>query len=209
MDALPIFANTKVSAVFGLNTELGLRVLGDKPGLSADTIQKAINEIQPLPKDAKKIHLLGSLLFKIAMLGVAEGVDAKVPVIKIVQLGGDPNIQNKQGVTPLIIASKKGNLTMVEALLNLDDIDLDITDSGGKTAYQYAMDNRDFAKEKSPEQDRYGRIQHMISEKANPLPPSIPNSIYNIPSNHSNLRKRRGGSRKRKSRQNRSRKLRR
>jgi hypothetical protein len=64
MDALPIFANTKVSAVFGFDTELGLRVLGDRPGLSVDTIQKAINEIEPLPKDAKKYIYLDHFYLK-------------------------------------------------------------------------------------------------------------------------------------------------
>jgi hypothetical protein len=32
------------------------------------------------------------------MLGVAKGVDVKLPILNIVRLGGNPNIQNKQGV---------------------------------------------------------------------------------------------------------------
>jgi hypothetical protein len=234
MDALPELP-TIIKTYGGTRLiEPEIKHLGDRPGLSADTIQKAITEIDREKNSEQKKGLFGLLLFRIAVLGVAKGVDAKLPILNIVKLGANRNIKNKQGVTPLIIASMKGNVEIVEALLNLDDVDLDITDINGKTAHDYAFENRNFAKENSPEQERYQQILHMISEKADPLPPnnsSVSSNNFSDPystnfnksyaqvqailksrptpppSSSNNLR--RGGSRKRKSRRNRSRKLRR
>jgi ankyrin repeat protein len=59
----------------------------------------------------------------------------------IKDVGSDPNVVWRQGMTPLILAARTGKTEIVNLLLTFDTLDLDIVDNAGKTAVDYAIAN--------------------------------------------------------------------
>ena len=59
----------------------------------------------------------------------------------IKDVGSDPNVVWRQGMTPLILAARAGRADIVHLLLTCDTLDLDIVDNAGKTAVDYAIAN--------------------------------------------------------------------
>jgi ankyrin repeat protein len=66
-------------------------------------------------------------------------LDAVEYLIK--DVGSDPNVVWRQGMTPLILAARAGKTDVVHLLLTFDTLDLDIVDNSGKTAFDYAVAN--------------------------------------------------------------------
>jgi ankyrin repeat protein len=64
-------------------------------------------------------------------------------VKRIVSLGGNPTIPDRQGFTPLMAATSHNYLTMVKYLLTLPVVKmtLNLADHQGKSAIEYAQDN--------------------------------------------------------------------
>ena len=56
-------------------------------------------------------------------------------------VGSDPNVVWRQGMTPLILAARAGRTDIVNLLLTVDSLDLDLVDNAGKTAVDYAIAN--------------------------------------------------------------------
>ncbi|KAJ6016906.1 hypothetical protein N7451_000285 [Penicillium sp. IBT 35674x] len=59
-------------------------------------------------------------------------------VTDLVSLGADPNANDKEGCTPLMLAVGRKHVQVVEALLSIDGIDIDQVDEKGWTAYVWA-----------------------------------------------------------------------
>jgi hypothetical protein len=59
----------------------------------------------------------------------------------IKDVGSDPNVVWRQGMTPLILAARAGRTDIVNLLLTVDSLDLDLVDNAGKTAVDYAIAN--------------------------------------------------------------------
>jgi ankyrin repeat protein len=59
----------------------------------------------------------------------------------IKDVGSDPNVVWRQGMTSLILAARTGRMEIVNLLLTFDTLDLDIVDNSGKTAVDYAIAN--------------------------------------------------------------------
>lgn len=59
----------------------------------------------------------------------------------IKDVGSDPNVVWRQGMTPLILAARAGRTDIVNLLVTLDTLALDIADNSGKTAVDYAIAN--------------------------------------------------------------------
>jgi hypothetical protein len=57
----------------------------------------------------------------------------------LLRQGADPNLRNDKGETSLLLAAKYGHVNVVQELLGLDDVDLDATDHGGRSAYTWAL----------------------------------------------------------------------
>jgi ankyrin repeat protein len=57
--------------------------------------------------------------------------------------GANPNVANKNGVTPLHLAAVLGkNMDIIELLLNHEDVDVNCLTNDGQSALHYAMDNK-------------------------------------------------------------------
>jgi ankyrin repeat protein len=66
-------------------------------------------------------------------------------VILLTLKGSDPNVQNEEdGKTPLHISAMRGNMQMIDFLLDHPAIDIDIRDDTGATALFCAMENRQY-----------------------------------------------------------------
>ncbi len=59
----------------------------------------------------------------------------------IKDVGCDPNVVWRQGMTPLILAARAGRTDIVNLLLTVDTLNLDVADNSGKTAVDYAIAN--------------------------------------------------------------------
>ncbi|KAJ5564069.1 ankyrin [Penicillium frequentans] len=59
-------------------------------------------------------------------------------VTDLVSLGADPNENDKEGCTPLMLAVSRNHVNIVEALLSIDGIDTSRVDEKGWTAYVWA-----------------------------------------------------------------------
>lgn len=59
-------------------------------------------------------------------------------VTDLISLGADPNENDKEGCTPLMLAVSRNHVQIVEALLSIDGIDTDQVDEKGWTAYVWA-----------------------------------------------------------------------
>ncbi|KAJ5809327.1 ankyrin [Penicillium pulvis] len=59
-------------------------------------------------------------------------------VTDLISLGADPNKNDKEGYTPLMLAVSRNHVQVVEALLGIDGIDTDQVDEKGWTAYVWA-----------------------------------------------------------------------
>ena len=59
----------------------------------------------------------------------------------IKDVGSDPNVVWRQGMTPLILAARAGRADIIHLLLTFDTLDLDTVDNAGKTAVDYAIAN--------------------------------------------------------------------
>lgn len=62
-------------------------------------------------------------------------------VIKLLNKKANPNVKDKNGVTPLIWAVKMGNKDLVTILLEYK-ADRNLSDNSGKTAFEYAIESR-------------------------------------------------------------------
>ena len=60
---------------------------------------------------------------------------------QLIQLKCDVNMQNDLGLTPIAIATLKGDESMVNILLKCEDINVNISDNNGKTCYNHAKEN--------------------------------------------------------------------
>lgn len=71
-------------------------------------------------------------LFRAAKIGAED-------VIKVLlEFGADPNIVNRDDISPLVIAAHRGYLDVVDELLKYDQIDVNVQDSRGRTALMVA-----------------------------------------------------------------------
>ena len=72
-------------------------------------------------------------------------------VEEFLKLGADPNIQNNNGVTPLMLFCANNNVNAVKAILRYHpDIDLSLTDRWGHQAIDYCFQTevRDLIRER-------------------------------------------------------------
>ena len=59
----------------------------------------------------------------------------------IKDVGADPNLRSRQGMTSLILAARAGKTDVVKLLLQFESLDVDIVDDAGKRAFDYATTN--------------------------------------------------------------------
>ncbi|XP_046635844.1 poly [ADP-ribose] polymerase tankyrase-1-like [Daphnia pulicaria] len=72
-----------------------------------------------------------------------EGMNPAIIIPHLILKGADPNVGNKNGVTPLHKAATYAkDVQVVELFLNNPDVDVNLMDDDGRTALEYAMDNK-------------------------------------------------------------------
>jgi len=130
---------------FGFSKEpRALGVLGNEPHqIRSLNIQAAINYIkrdESHKKPEQKANMLSLLLFKIAVLGLTPGQDAKSIIRNLVENGADVRIKNRSGATPLMMACLFGNFDLVPALLQYPGVASDM-DRATINASGYAIES--------------------------------------------------------------------
>ncbi|KAK1935398.1 Ankyrin repeat domain-containing protein 50 [Phytophthora citrophthora] len=84
-------------------------------------------------RDAKGRTALGFLC-----ASTSGNVNSEVVTVLVENYGADIDAQEQGGVTPLMLAADKGNVQVVARLLRLK-ADVNLTDNGGRTAFDYAI----------------------------------------------------------------------
>jgi ankyrin repeat protein len=60
----------------------------------------------------------------------------------LIEMGADPGIADKNGVTPLHVAAKNAeSMDLIELLLNTEAVDVNCVDKQGRTPLACAQDN--------------------------------------------------------------------
>ncbi|XP_030630269.1 KN motif and ankyrin repeat domain-containing protein 2 [Chanos chanos] len=63
----------------------------------------------------------------------------RLPIVRLLlEQGANPNVQDRAGTTPLIIACDRGHTEIVKVLLQNADCDVNLTDKGGRSALSLA-----------------------------------------------------------------------
>jgi ankyrin repeat protein len=72
-----------------------------------------------------------------------EEYPATINVRRLIEMGADPGIADKNGVTPLHMAAENAkSMDLIEVLLNTEAVDVNCVDNEGRTALSYARDNK-------------------------------------------------------------------
>jgi hypothetical protein len=208
---LPEKTGSFIRRFIGVKEPAVLALLGSGP-VKREDMNKVMHYLtehvsKKTPEEQKNV--ISMLLFKIAKLGSAPGVDANLIVNILTRRGANIRIKNDSGVTPLMIACKYGNIEIVEALLNKSSATLDDINTRGQNAMYYAMNTR-------ATEDIKTRMIDLINSKLHRKPVFNNSAYLSVPTNvvgyTGNLRRQEGGAsstRKRNSNRNRSRKVRR
>eukprot|EP01083_Nonionella_stella_P018971 52781_1 len=103
--------------------------------LQKDKLQQNISDI-----DHKKIKLKVNAKDReqCTALYRASKAGAALVIKALLQHDANPNIANRDGITPLMISSIKGHKAAVDMLLNNDSIDVNMEDERGRTALMCA-----------------------------------------------------------------------
>lgn len=67
--------------------------------------------------------------------------EVQLAKLLIAKLGVDPNLRNRQGMTPLQFAARSGQCEMIKFLLEQEEIDVEAMDNQGRTALDAAVAN--------------------------------------------------------------------